>query len=613
MSNQLGDSTSPKPLRLWPGVLIVAFQWLMRFVIPKLFPEATLFGMPLMFLGVMVGLACGILLILWWLFFSRAPWLERIGGVLLMVGALWLTRYVVDVSISGGAMGMLMFVLVIPVICLAFVIWAVVSRNFSKGLRRATMVASVLIACGIFTLIRTDGMYSHALSDLQWRWSKTAEEKLLAQSNEEVATPKEIKPAEKPPAPQTATIQTQEEQTKMAAVSNEPAPVPIEEKIETVWPGFRGPNRDGVVKGVRIKTDWTSSPPKELWRRAIGPGWSSFAVATNALFTQEQRGDDEVVSCYRLNSGKPVWKHRDAVRFYESNAGAGPRGTPTLNNGRIYSFGATGILNALNASDGSVVWSRNVSTDTKRKVPMWGFSSSPLVVDNVVVIAAAGKLAAYDVSNGHPRWYGPDDAGGYSSPHPLTIDGAQQIVFMNAFGITSFEPTTGKALWKHPMADGTRIVQPAVVTDSDILINDGDGKNIRRIAVTHQSSGWDVKERWTSIGLKPYFNDFVVHNGHAYGIDGSYISCIDLNDGAKKWKGGKYGAGQLILLADQDVLLVLSEEGDLALVSATADQFKELAKFSAIKGKTWNHPVLANDILLVRNGEEMAAFRLALE
>jgi outer membrane protein assembly factor BamB len=587
----------------------------MYYALPKLFPEAILFGMPLKFLGVLVGMACGILLVLWWLFFSRAPWSERIGGVILIIGVLFLTRYLVHVSIRGGAMGMLFFVLAIPVICLAFVVWAVVTRNVSKRIRRITMVASIVVACGIFTLIRTNGMSAEAMTDLQWRWSKTAEEQLLAQQNEKeeiVAPAPEIKTPVQSQPTQTEVAVTQEPQTKMAEVKTEPAPVPAPE-LKPIWPGFRGPNRDGVVRGVKINTDWSASPPKELWRRQIGPGWSSFAVAGNLIYTQEQRGDDEVVSCYRLTSGKPVWKHRDSQRFYESNAGAGPRSTPTFSNGHLYTFGATGILNALNAIDGSVVWSRNVSKDAKRKVPMWGFSSSPLVVDDVVIIAAAGKLAAYDAANGNPRWFGPDDLGGYSSPHPGMIDGSKQVVFLNAAGVNSLSPATGKMLWQYKLPEGTRIVQPAIVSESDLLVNDGDGKNIRRIAVTRESNGWDVKERWNSIGLKPYFNDYVVHNGHAYGFDGSYISCIDLNDGAKKWKGGKYGAGQLILLADQDALIVVSEEGDLALVSATPDKFNELAHAPAIKGKTWNHPALAGDILLVRNGEEMAAFRLSLE
>ena len=366
---------------------------------------------------------------------------------------------------------------------------------------------------------------------------------------------------------------------------------------------------------MRIDTDWSRSKPVELWRRPIGPGWSSFAVHGNFIYTQEQRGDDELVSSYNLSNGAPVWKHRDAVRFYESNGGAGPRATPTLSGGRVYTFGATGILNALDARDGSVVWSRNAASDTKRKVPGWGFASSPLVVGDVVIVAAAGTLAAYDVVTGDPRWFGPTGGFGYSSPHLSTIDGVAQVLLLNGEGAISVAPSDGTLLWKHAWRCDS-IVQPAITADGDVLIGSGSGIGIevgmRRIAVAHGPDGWIVKERWTSIGLKPYFNDFVIHKGHAFGFDGSILACIDLEDGKRKWKGGRYGHGQLVLIPDQDLLLVLSEEGELALVKAAPDQFTELARFPAIEGKTWNHPVLVGDVLLVRNGEQMVAFRMSL-
>jgi outer membrane protein assembly factor BamB len=248
------------------------------------------------------------------------------------------------------------------------------------------------------------------------------------------------------------------------------------------------------------------------------------------------------------------------------------------------------------------------------KSPGWGFASSPLVLGDLVIVAASGKLAAYDIATGTPRWLGPDGGDSYSSPELVTIDGIQQILLMSATGATSVAPADGKLLWKHEWPSDTRIMQPAVIADGDLLITSGDamgGVGMRRIAVTRTPTGWRAEERWTSRGLTPSFNDTVVHNGHAFGFSGSILACIDVKDGTRNWKGGRYGNGQIVLLADQDLLIVVSEEGDLALVKATPDQFTELARVPAIQGKTWGHPALAGDVLLVRNGEEMAAFRLA--
>jgi len=620
--------TQKTHLRLWPGVVIVLL--VASYAIPMFLPEAFLFGM----IGGLVG---ALAIIVWWVFFSRTPWSERVGAVILMALALAATKRFLHVSMATAGMGMLFYIYTIPLLSLAFAVWAVFARRLEAGARWASMVATILLACGVWTLFRTGGITGGGQSDFAWRWSETPEERLLAQAGDEptvlASTPAVRESPEAPPAaqaqdeiaeiaepdalPSAAAAAKASEDRDIAHAADMPTallPARAETKAEADWPGFRGPARDGVIPGVRIETDWSKSPPVELWRRPIGPGWSSFAVAGDLFYTQEQRGDDEIVACYNARTGEPVWMHRDAARFYESNGGPGPRGTPTLSNGRVYAFGATGILNVLDAGDGAVVWSRNVASDADAEVPGWGFASSPLVVDDVVIVAASGKLVAYDLATGEPRWFGPKGGGGYSSPHLLTIDGVEQVLLQNATGAASFAPADGTLLWEHPWP-GFRIVQPALIAEGDLLVSSSDaagGISTRRIAVSHGAGGWNVEERWTSKGLKPYFNDVVVHEGHAFGFDGRILACIDLEDGKRKWKGGRYGHGQLVLLPDQDVLLVLSEEGELALVDAAPDQFRELARFPAIEGKTWNHPVLVGDLLFVRNGEEMAAFRLSL-
>ena len=599
-----------RPPRVWPGVVIVILQWLARFGLPLVSPDFTPYG-------VMAGLAGGVAIIVWWLFFSRTSWSERLGATAVMVVALLATPLVLHESIAAGAMGGLFFILVIPTLSLAFVAWVTVSRRFSVAARRASLVAAVAISCGGWAFVRTGGFTANFDNDLKWRWAQTPEERLLAVAEPEPAPPP-APTVSVPPAAATTTPTP-----PVAAAESSPVAAPadslaIDQPVpprRAEWPGFRGMARNGVVAGTRIATDWTASPPLEVWRRPIGPGWSSFAVSGDLIYTQEQRGDQEIVAAYRLSTGEPVWRHRDTARFWESNGGAGPRGTPTLSDGRVYAFGATGILNALDAATGAVIWSRNVAFDTGTAVPMWGFSSSPLVIGDLAVIAAANTLAAYNVARGRPRWTGPKHAGeGYSSPHLATIDGVMQIVLLSIAGAISVSPADGRVLWEYPwQSTGGVIVQPAVTADGDVLVPAPVGMSggaLRRLAVAHDDGGWTATERWTTNGLKPYFNDFVVHEGHAYGFDGAILACVDLADGTRKWKGGRYGNGQLVLLPDQDLLLVVSEEGELALVGATPDGFRPIAQVPGIEGKTWNHPVLIGDLLLVRNGEEMAAFRL---
>jgi outer membrane protein assembly factor BamB len=603
-----------KPLRTWP-LAVIAALFAATIILGPVFS-----GESLSLLIMIGGVVSALLITLWWLLFSRARWTERLGVPVLIAIGVVITKMAVDPSIAGGAQGMLGYIFGVVCFTVALAVWAAATSRMSDRIRLATLVPMLfLIGCLPMLSIRTEGVYGGGFV-LHARWTPTPEELLLAHVNDE---PKPLPdaaaattPATVPVAPISPAVPAASDPlapvSPAATAAAVDAPAPAAAPAPAEWPGFRGPNRDSVVRDVRINTDWTASPPVQMWRRPIGPGWSSFSVRGDILYTQEQRGDDEIVAAYRVSTGEPVWRHRDAIRFYESNGGAGPRGTPTIDGTRVFAMGATGMLNALDAATGKLLWAHNASVDAKREVPMWGISSSPLIVDDLVIVAPSGTLTAYDVKTGALRWTGPRHGGSYSSPQLVTIDGVRQVVILSAPGAVSVNPADGTLLWEHRW-DGGAIVQPGITSDGDILINAmaaTGGLGTRRLVIKHNGTEWTPEERWTSNGLKPYFNDLVVHEGHAFGFDGNILSCIDLADGKRKWKGGRYGNGQMLLLAAQDVLLVLSEDGELALVSATPDQFKELARIPALNAKTWNHPVVVGNVLLIRNGEEMAAFRL---
>jgi hypothetical protein len=319
-NTQTTERTPPKPLRLWPGVVLAVLLALFWFVVPPVLPDLTLVAIAGAFAAVGA-------VVIWWLFFSRAPWAERVGAILLAIVALAATRSVVDESIASGMMGMLLPVYAIPVLSLALVAGAVLGRRLFAGLRRAVMASGILAASGVFALIRTAGITGFH-SEYHWRWTPTPEDRLLAETaGEPVALPAPPAPGAEASKEPTA-IQEGRAFGSGGRGGTEPPPVTIAAREAAEWPGFRGPNRDGIVRGIAISTDWTASPPVELWRRPIGPGWSSFAVRGDYFYTQEQRGSEEIVACYRVSTGKPVWRHRDPVRFWESNGGPGPRALP---------------------------------------------------------------------------------------------------------------------------------------------------------------------------------------------------------------------------------------------------------------------------------------------
>ena len=385
-----------------------------------------------------------------------------------------------------------------------------------------------------------------------------------------------------------------------------------------LWPQFLGPFRNSMLPdGPKLARDWAAQPPQKLWRQPIGPAWSGFAVAGERAVTLEQRGKNEAVVCYELHTGRVLWSHADAGRFANTIAGEGPRTTPAIVGGKVVTLGGTGILNCLDLATGRVVWSKNVIAENQGHVNIWGTSGSPLVLGDSVIVNPGGKngrsLVAYRLGNGERIWGGGDDNASYSSPATATLCGVAQVLIFNDQAVFGHEQSSGRVLWEYPWNAGhEHVAQPIVLEGDRVLVSSGYGEGSRLLQVQRDGAGrFTVKQLWRTRKLKAKFNNMVTRDGCVYGLDDGTLACVELATGALKWREGRYGHGQFILV--RDLLIITAENGDVALVEPVPSGRRELARFPALTGKTWNPPALAGDLLLVRNDEEAACYRLPVE
>jgi outer membrane protein assembly factor BamB len=578
-------------LRLWPGVLLAALMWA-AIDGPGLIPDlqGTRIALDVMLDGALFGvIAIG----LWWLFLSRAHWTDRLlillffvcsGGTALAI-AHPSFKYMFYAPMVRG----------MPLASSSLILWLVVTRGLNWPIRRLGAVVAILLAWGYCCLLRFDGVTGDLQAQISWRWTQTQEERNEADIAGLTGSSK----------PSTA--------VKEGALRLQPGD----------WPSFRGAERDSRLTGYRIDkslaTKWKAEPPRKLWGHSIGPAWSSFAVIGDRIFTQEQRKKNfEAVVCYDANTGNQLWEHVDPGRFEEVAGGVGPRATPTFVDGKLYCLGANGKLNCLDAATGDVKWSRDIVQDSGAAVPRWGFSSSPLVAKGIVIVFAGGtdghSLLGYKASSGDLAWAVGDGKVSYCSPHLEHLAGVDQVAIATEKGLMSIDPATGGVLWSYAwdIKEGTRVAQPIPLGGDDILLGTPMA-GAHRVHIERKDDKWQDNKVWETKDIRPYFNDLVIYKGNAYGFDGSFFTCVNLEDGKGSWRARGYGNGQVVLLAEQGLLLISTERGEVALVEANPEKHNELSRFRALdatKGKTWNHPVLSHGKLFIRNDAEIACFEM---
>ena len=478
---------------------------------------------------------------------------------------------------------------------MSLLVWFLRESGHAKPLKQMILgglLGMVVVAAGVLRIERVSG---DLVPEFTWRWAP-ARDRLLPKSE------------------------------------------PADSRAAAAWtagaedfPRFLGPSGSGSIDGPAIAADWEARPPREIWRRPIGAGWGGFAVCGGHAVTLEQRGDEEVVACHALADGTPAWSVPIRSRHETVLGGVGPRSTPTIRDGVVYSTGATGWLHAIEGTTGRVLWRKNVLDDLgvdfekHAAAVAWGRAGSPLVTESLVIVPGGGplggesggavSLAAYDRATGARAWQGGDEQISYVSPVLVAIGGRDVVLTVNEGSVAAYDPVDGRELWSFPWPGHSNsdasCSQPHVLADGRIFISKGYGIGAAVFAAEPGAEPPVFRPVWSQPSLlKTKFTNVVIHDGHAYGLSDGILECVRLADGKRAWKGGRYGQGQVLRVGD--LLVVQAESGEVVLVDCLAARHSVRGRLAAIKGQTWNNPAVAGDRLLVRNAEEAACYALPL-
>jgi outer membrane protein assembly factor BamB len=468
---------------------------------------------------------------------------------------------------AGGALDLLLVLLILGL----GVLWLL----FFSRLPWAARWVGVALVAVVASIVKMDGHTGSFFPQFSWRWSQGAADELPQLLGEVAAEGAEI-----------------------ATDGPENSP------------RFLGSEMNNWVSGELLADGWFANPPKELWRKQIGEGWSAFSVAGGFAFTMEQRGEEEVLVCYELATGDAVWLHAEAVRFEESMGDDGPRSTPTVADGKVFAMGATGILNCHDARTGKLIWGKDVLAEAGHGVPTWAKSCSPLVVGERVIVTLGDKaennLAAFNVADGKVIWRAGDYQSSYASPVLATLAGKEQVVAIQAKSLNGYDIESGEVLWSFPIGNPQGNCATPLIIGNKVLTSSGYGYGSHLIDISSSADGFVAEELWRSRKLKAKFADMVVRGEYVYGLDEGRLVCLSLEDGERLWRGTNFGHGQLLGVGEH--LIVQSEKGRVYVVEANPDGEEIVSDFGALDRRTWNHSVLAGRILLVRNDREAIAF-----
>lgn len=519
----------------------------------------------------------------------RGWWRWIVLGLFLVVGAgtiVWVQR---NDDLEENIRGILSHGIGAVTFLLSF-LWTLIFVVPTWKWRVALGITPLLLGAIAYNLLKPTGSDGNGALQFVWRWEKATGESI---EKIQIVAPKGVVPA----------------------------PEGAADFLRFL--GNTGLNR---VDGVSLGRDWKITPPREVWRREVGPAWTGFVVSGGLALTQEQRGPEELVVAYELATGNPVWSHARSVRFVEFQGGDGPRATPTIIGDKVFVMGATGWLACHELLTGALLWETDVLSDPKAKNPIWAKSCSPLFipakivpgqgeVDRIIVTggdAPGPTLLAYDAKTGKKLWQAGTDGASYATPVLAKLIGRDLILSVNATSVTVNDIASGKILGSHPWPGMfPKCSDPMVVSGDKILITAGYQMGDHLLQAKAQDDNIQLDLVWSGKGIRTGFSNCVIRDNAAYGIDDNILAAIDLKDGKRLWKSERVGSGQV--LAVGDLLLVQTEPGPILLVEVSPAGSKVLGKLKGLDGKTWTNLCLAGKWLLARNDREAVCYELPVK
>ena len=391
------------------------------------------------------------------------------------------------------------------------------------------------------------------------------------------------------------------------------------------WPRWRGPRADGTWRAPALPAQWPEEGLEQVWRQEIGGGYGGIAVSGGRVYVMDRSKADapkrvERVLCFDAVSGRPVWSHSYEVDYSDVSYDNGPRSTPTVFRGHVYTLGAVGRLNCLAAASGEVVWTQDLVGDFGARVPIWGLSASPLVFEDLLIVHPGaeknGCYIAFDRASGRERWRNLPDEAGYSTPVLVEHQGTRQLIGWTPAAVRGLDPRTGRLKWSVPFEVnyGTSIADPVFHEGLVLVSSYYEGSRAIRLGQEpgQATVAWQDRRNLRGLMSQPLYRD-----GHAWLVDKRHgLTCFDFGTGRKLWDDdnrmtpkGRNPQATLVWLNDDDRAIVLNSDGELILIRLNRDGYAEESRTKII-GRTWAHPAYAGNCVYARSNTEIVCVLL---